>query len=217
MLTMAVIGLIIPTMYHFLLQEEKTVLSLEVSSVLFVIYFLGLLFALYTHKDVFNPDDVVKEKPIWSKKKALLILAVCTFLVGNLASNLVGTIEHVSEILGLSQLFIGIVIVAGIGNVAAISTGIMMALKDRMDVSLNIAIGSSNQVALFVVPMLVFVSYLFGNPMDLVFNMFMIIGLGISIFVLTLVSIDGKSDWLEGAQLLAVYAILAFMFLYIPY
>ena len=213
MLTMAIVGLMIPTLFTYISGETKPLLSLEISFVLIMIYFLGLFFSMKTHKDVFNPNDLIDEKPEWSKRKSVFFLALATFAVGFEANILVGTIQTVSEMLGLSQLFIGIIIIAGIGNVAAISTGIMQALKNRMDLSLNIAIGSSNQVALFITPMLVFISYILGNPMDLVFNIFTIIALGISLFVLTLVCIDGKSDWLEGAQLLSVYLILAFLFL----
>jgi Ca2+:H+ antiporter len=129
---------------------------------------------------------------------------------------LVGAVEEASHTLGLTEVFVGVILVAIIGNAAEHSTAVLMALKNKMNLSLNIAVGSSLQVALFVAPVLVFASYAFGKPMDLIFTPMEVVAVGVSVAVTALISQDGESNWMEGVLLLAVYAILGLTFYQLP-
>jgi Ca2+:H+ antiporter len=129
---------------------------------------------------------------------------------------LVGAVEHTAKVFGMTDVFVGVILVAIIGNAAEHSTAVLMAAKNKMDLAMNIAIGSSMQIALFVAPVLVFVSYLFGQPMDLIFTTFEVLAVTLSVGILSLISMDGESNWMEGAQLLAVYVILGIAFYFLP-
>ena len=129
---------------------------------------------------------------------------------------LVGTVEHAAERLGMSDVFVGVFLLAIIGNAAEHSTAVLMAMKNKMDLSINIAVGSSLQVALLVAPLLVFVSYAFGRPMDLVFTTFEIAAVALSAGIVNLIALDGESNWMEGVLLLAVYGILGLAFYALP-
>lgn len=152
----------------------------------------------------------------WSVRTAIIVLLVATGLVAWMSEILVGAVEHTAEILGMTEVFVGVILVAIIGNAAEHSTAVLVARKNQMDLALNIAVGSSIQVALFVAPVLVFVSHAMGRPMNLVFTTFEVLAVGASVAILNLVAVDGESNWLEGAQLLAVYAILALAFFFLP-
>ena len=144
------------------------------------------------------------------------MLVVATVLIAIMSEFLVGSIEETAKQFKLSDVFIGVILVAIIGNAAEHSTAILMAMKNKMDLSMNIAIGSSLQIAMFVAPVLVFASYLFGKPMDLLFTPMEVIAIIISVVVLNVVSSDGESNWMEGVQMLAVYIILGIAFYFLP-
>jgi Ca2+:H+ antiporter len=191
-------------------------LSLAVAVVLIACYLAGLLFSLRTHADVFNPpyeedDDTWG----WSARRAILMLAIAGVAVGVMSEVLVGSISEASESLGLTQFFIGAIIVAIVGNAAEHWVAVLVARKDKMDLAINIAIGSSAQIALFVTPLLVVVSFVLGpGPMALVFNGFLLGAVLLAVLIANAVTREGRSNWFEGVQLLAVYLVLALAFLF---
>ena len=154
--------------------------------------------------------------PRWSLRVSLGVLAASTAAIALMSEFLVGAVEPVTAALGLSEFFVGIILIPIIGNVAEHLVAVQMAIKDQMDLSLSIALGSSLQIALFVAPALVFVSLLLGHPLTLEFNGFELIALTASALIAALVSLDGESNWLEGAMLLVVYVILGLAFFFLP-
>jgi Ca2+:H+ antiporter len=196
-------------------------LSLEIAIVLFLAYILSLVFSLRTHKHLYAGQSPAGEEEAQahgvSIPRAVVSLLVATAIIAWMSELLVGSVEEAAHALGLTQVFIGVVVVAVIGNAAEHSTAILVAMKNKMDLSLNIAIGSSIQIALFVAPVLVFVSYLMPHgPMDLRFTPFEVLAVAIAMGVVNLVSQDGESNWLEGVLMLAVYGILAIAFYFLP-
>ncbi|HEY3273340.1 MAG TPA: calcium/proton exchanger [Methanocella sp.] len=217
MLMLAAIGLVLPALAsHVLKFDDVESLSLGISAVLLITYVCSLLFSLRTHKHLYNCEEDAEEcKPRWSMKYAALILVLATIAVGVESEILVGSIEQVSHSLGLTELFIGVIVVAIIGNAAEHSTAILMALKNKMDLSLNIAMGSSTQIALLIAPVLVFASWLMGTPMNLVFNEFEVVAIIAAVVIANMISTDGESNWLEGFQLIALYLMMAVVFFFI--
>jgi Ca2+:H+ antiporter len=190
-------------------------LSLAVAIVLIITYVLGLVFSLKTHRDLFNPDYEDEETWGWSVRTSVIALAIAGVLVGIMSEVLVGSITEASESVGLSEFFIGVVVVAIVGNAAEHWVAVLVARKDKMDLAVNIAIGSSGQVALFVAPILVIASYFIGPyPLSLVFNGFELGAIVIAILVANYVIQDGESTWFEGVQLLAVYVVFGLAFYY---
>ena len=225
-LSLAAVALIIPTVFHMTaertpggwtpLMEHK--LSLSIAVVLFLTYFCVLGFSLRTHRHFFqSAEGELDEKgEHWSRGKAALILLIATAFIALLSEFLVGTIEDVRASFGITEVFVGVIIVAIVGNAAEHSTAVLMALKNKMDLSVGIAIGSSLQIALFVAPVLVFVSYLFGTPMDLEFSRPEVFAVVASVYILFQISGDGETNWIEGVQLLSLYVILGILFFYLP-
>jgi Ca2+:H+ antiporter len=190
-------------------------LSLAVAIVLMVTYVLGLIFSLRTHRDIFNPDYGAEDSWGWSVRTAVLALAVAGVGVGVMSEVLVGSISEASRAVGLSEFFIGVIVVAIVGNAAEHWVAVLVAMKDKMDLSVNIAIGSSAQVALFVAPVLVLASFFLGpHPLALVFNGFELGAILIAILIANYVTQDGESTWFEGVQLLAVYLVFGIAFYY---
>jgi Ca2+:H+ antiporter len=238
MMTLAVIGLVIPTLFELVQEIQQgrvdvlhtevvdsglNALSLGVAAILIVLYILYLIYsfrqpeeALESHTGV---DDHSAEAEMhaakWSVRASVGVLIVCTLAIVALSEFLVGAVEPVVVSLGISELFLGIIIIPLVGNVAEHIVGVQVAYKNKMELSLAISLGSSMQIALFVAPLLVFISLLFGREMTLFFSLFEIAGLTLAVFLATLISIDGKSNWLEGAQLLAVYVILGLGFFFL--
>ena len=215
MLLFAVIGLCIPAIFTHtvpsrLLNTRYEGLSLFVAVVMIIIYALSLFFSFNTHKHIYNEEES-EGTAKWSLKKAIAILVISTVLIAIESEFLVNGIEPITESLGWSQFFVGIILIPVIGNAAEHTTAIVMARKDKMDVALEIAVGSSLQIILFVAPVLIFLSLLF-KPMSIVFNPFELIALIASVLIANRVSHDGESNWLEGVQLLAVYLIIAASF-----
>jgi len=190
-------------------------LSLAVAIVLALTYVAGLFFSLKTHRDIFNPEYEDEDSWGWSTRTSVLALAVAGVLVGLMSEVLVGSIEEASHAIGLSEFFIGVIVVAIVGNAAEHWVAVLVARKDKMDLSVNIAIGSSAQVALFVAPILVLASFFLGpHPLALVFNGFELGAILIAILIANYVTQDGESTWFEGLQLLAVYAVFGLAFYY---
>ncbi|HET7122140.1 MAG TPA: calcium/proton exchanger [Solirubrobacterales bacterium] len=190
-------------------------LSLAVAIVLIVTYVIGLFFSLKTHRDLFNPEYEEEDTWGWSTRTSVLALAIAGVLVGVMSEVLVGSISEASHTIGLSEFFIGVIVVAIVGNAAEHWVAVLVAMKDKMDLAVNIAVGSSAQIALFVAPVLVLASFFIGpHPLALVFNGFELGAILLAILVGNHVTADGESTWFEGVQLLAVYFVfgLAFYF-----
>lgn len=217
MLLFAVVGLCVPALFTHtvdpaLLNTRYEGLSIIVAIIMLAIYILSLIFSFFTHKDIYTVNSEEEgSSPNWSLKKAVTVLVVSTILIAIESEFLVSGIEPITKSLGLSEFFVGIILIPIIGNAAEHSTGVVMAMKDKMDVALEIAIGSSLQIILFVAPVLIFISLLF-TPMSIVFNEFELIALIVAVLIANRVSNDGESNWLEGVQLLAVYLIIAASF-----
>jgi Ca2+:H+ antiporter len=178
-------------------------------------YVAGLIFSLKTHRDIFNPPGEQNEEPAfgWSARRSVLMLAIAGVAVGLMSEVLVGSIAEASESVGLSEFFIGVIVVAIVGNAAEHWVAVLVAYKNKMNLAVNIAIGSSAQVALFVAPILVLASFVLGpEPMALVFNGFEVGALLFAVLIANYVTHEGESTWFEGVQLLAVYLILALAF-----
>jgi Ca2+:H+ antiporter len=196
--------------------SEVEHLSLGVALILIASYIAGLWFSLRTHRDLFNvetEDDDQVTAQTWSVRKSVTLLAVAGGLVGLMSEILVGSIEQASHQIGLSQFFVGVFVVAIVGNAAEHYVAVVVAMKNKMDLAVNIAIGSSAQVALFVAPVLVLLSYFFGPyPMALVFNGYELAGLIAAVLIANFLASEGESTWFEGVQLLALYAVLGLVF-----
>ncbi len=232
MLMLAAVALVMPAIFQLVAggglpgPEEKAVnfggdierLSIAVAIVLLVTYLAGLLFSLRTHKDLFNPEHEADEhdgEP-WSVRKAVLMLAGAGIAVGVMSEILVGSITEASESIGLSPFFVGIIVVAIVGNAAEHWVAIYFASRDKMDLSVNIAIGSSAQIALFAAPVLVLVSLFLGPfPMSLVFNGLELGAILMAILIAQAVTHEGESTWFEGFQLLSVYVVLGLTFYFV--
>jgi len=191
-------------------------LSAAVAGVLVLVYVAGLWFSLRTHRDLFNPpehDDIDPDSPPWSVRFSVLMLAIAGLAVGGMSEILVGSISDAAHSVGLSEFFIGAIVVAIVGNAAEHWVAVLVARKDKMNLAVNIAIGSSAQVALFVMPVLVLCSFFIGpHPMGLVFNGFELSGLVLAVLIANHVTHEGESTWYEGLQLLGVYAVMAIAF-----
>ena len=189
--------------------------SFGVAIVLLLTYAAGLLFSLKTHRAVFNPFQEQEEEEAhhWSIRRAATFLAISAVLVGVMAEILVGSISEASEEIGLSEFFVGVFVVAIVGNAAEHWVAVLVAAKDKMDLAVNIAIGSSAQIALFVAPLLVLLSFVVGpDPMALVFNGYELGGLLFAVLIANFVTQEGESNWFEGVQLVALYAVLGLVF-----
>jgi Ca2+:H+ antiporter len=188
-------------------------LSLGVSIVLMVSYLLGLLFSLKTHRQLFNPFGEEEHEGGWSIGRAAVMLGLAAVAVGVMSEVLVGSIDAASEDIGLSSFFVGVFVVAIVGNAAEHWVAVLVAAKDKMDLAVNIAIGSSAQIALFVAPLLVLLSFAFGpGPLALVFNGYELGAMLLAVLIANFITQDGESNWFEGAQLLAVYAVFGLVF-----
>ena len=219
LLALSATALILPATFHHLVPglpvaEER--MSLVISAILLLAYGASLFFAFKTHKHLYVGDAHHLEGEAWSTRKSLGILIVATVLVAFVSEVLVAQVEHLSKDFGLGEVFVGVVLLAFFGNAAEHSSAIFMAWRNRMDVALGITVGSSTQLALFVAPVLVFAGYFMGQWVDLVFTMPEVAAVAVSAWIVSLVSHDGESHWLEGVLLLAVYAVLGVTFFFLP-
>lgn len=220
MLIISVVGLAIPSVYAFTTTTNGHIhiLSDAVAIVMALIYIAGLAFSLVTHKDLFDASDEIKaahEKPMLSKKVAALIMLIATVVVAIESELLVGSINEAAINIGLTQTFIGIVVIAIITNIAEKTNAISFARENKLDISLEIGMSSAIQIALFVVPILVIISQLFNYGFTLVFSLFEIISIMLAVMIINYLSADGSCNWLEGAQLMAVYLIIAIAFFFV--
>lgn len=224
MLLLAVAALVIPSIFSHSIEvvnhDAVEYLSLGVAGVMILLYVLALVHQLRNPSNHTVEDDeysaAEQEAPHWSVPKALIVLLIATAAIVWMSELLVGTVEHVVLEIGITEFFLGIIIVPLIGNVAEHLVAVTVAAKNKMELSLAISVGSSLQIALFVAPLLVFISLLMGNPLTLVFNQFELIALMAATLIAGLVSLDGESNWLEGAMLLAIYVIIALAFFWLP-
>ena len=229
MLTLALAALVFPALFqlihggslpavgddHVDFGSDLEKLSFGVAIVLLVSYAAGLWFSLKTHRAVFNPfgGDDEEEAHHWPIRQAGIYLALAAVAVGVMSEILVGSISEASEDIGLSEFFVGVFVVAIVGNAAEHWVAVLVAAKDKMDLAVNIAIGSSAQIALFVAPILVLLSFVVGDdPMALVFNGYELGALLFAVLIANLVTQDGESNWFEGVQLLSLYAVLGLVF-----
>ena len=217
-LVLAVTALFMPALFAHSQSTDtfiqREVVSGTVAVVLIVLYVAALLFTLVTHEHLFRTPSP-EEHPEWSRRKAVVMLLVATAFVALEAEFLVSSLEPALADLGLSELFVGLIVIPIIGNAAEHSSAIMFALRDKVDVTLEIAIGSSTQIALFVAPALVFISLFVGHPMDFVFSTFEVAAVALSTILVFMISSDGRSNWLEGAQLTGAYVIMAISFFFV--
>lgn len=222
LMMLSVIALFVPAVFltgEGITKDEDISVSVIISSALIIAYFLWLLFSLRTHRKELGAavdgmvDDIESEEHAeWSKWVSVLMLILSTVFVAIQSEWLVHSVESVAHALGWTELFVGAFLIAIIGNAAEHSAAILLALKNRIGAAVEIAIGSSLQVALFVAPVLVFVSLLFGNPMDLVFSSYEVAAVAVSAFIASSVSRDGSTNWYEGILLLLVYIMLGTVF-----
>jgi Ca2+:H+ antiporter len=238
-LTLAAIALLIPTVFLLVAAQvpvaaggwtpaKEQNLSLAIAIVLFATYLGTLYFSLVTHKDLFVGEalqgaaqEVGHEEEAagdhWSKGKAATVLLVATAFVALISEFLVGAVEAARDALGFTEVFVGVIVVAIIGNAAEHSSAVLMAMRNKMDLSLGIALGSSLQIALFVAPILIFASYFLApHAMNLEFTIPEVVAVFGSILIVQQICSDGESNWVEGLQLLSVYAILGILFYYLP-
>jgi Ca2+:H+ antiporter len=214
-MTLAVIALLIPSIFGLRLPTEireaaAEWLSLGVAVVMIVVYVLSVSYSFL----VGGRGSMADEHAVatWSVRRAVLILLLATVFVAWLSEILVSAVRPVVETLGITEFFLGVIIIPLVGNVAEHLVAVQAAWKNEMDLSLAISVGSSMQIALFVAPVLVFISLAMGNPLTLIFNEFELLALAAAVIIAAFISLDGESNWLEGAQLLAVYLILVLAF-----
>lgn len=229
MLFLAVIGLAVPTIVAFTLlpendnEEQIQLLSDSLAVILIIVYVSGIVFTFFTHKHLFSQADAVQadghvdetHANHWSKKKSFLLLALSMGGVILVSEILVGSVEETGEQLGFGELFVGAIIVGIVGNAAEHSSAILLARKGKMELSIGIAAGSGTQIALFVVPILLFAGIAMGQPFNLVFTLLELAVIFLAAIILNLIVHDGKSNWFEGVMLTAVYVIIAIGFFFI--
>lgn len=225
MMALAALAILVPSIFVMSgvdeLAHRSVTFSIVVSVVLLVVYGFSLVFILGTHADLFRGDPSAKEGEdhgaAWSLSLAVGVMAVVTLLIVWMSEILVGTVEQASHALGLSNLFVGVVVVAVVGNAAEHSTAVLFAIRNRMEVSLSIAIGSSTQIALFVAPLLVLLSLVMApEPMSLAFSGVEVFLVLMATFIASVLIVDGKSTWFTGVQLIAVYLVMAIAVFAIP-
>ncbi|AJS57840.1 calcium/proton exchanger [Paenibacillus sp. IHBB 10380] len=222
LMILAVIALFVPAVFfntHSITESGTKTLSLVVAGILIVAYIAWLIFSMITHKaylgDVTedNQEETPHEhKPQWSKRKSILYLVLATIMVAFVSEWLVGTLGMFTTRFGLSELFVGAFVVAIIGNAAEHSAAIMLAMKNKMGAAVEIAVGSSLQISLFVAPVLVFISYFTGDTMDIIFTIIELVAISVSVFIAKSIIDDGSTNWYEGLLLLVVYVILGVSF-----
>ncbi|MFN0060949.1 MAG: calcium/proton exchanger [Myxococcaceae bacterium] len=222
MMFLSLVALGIPDLFHISRGQAGVPylfpLSIGISVVLLVIYALSLVFQLRTHAHIYAGESETdfNDLPAWGVKRALLTLVGATVGVVIVAEFLVHAIEPAIQTFGLTHTFVGVVIVAIVGNAAEHSTAILVATKNKMDLAFNIAFESSKQIAMFVAPVLVLASIAIGHPLTLEFTHMEVAAMGASVFGATLIALDGESNWLEGVMLLGLYSVLAVAFFFVP-
>jgi len=221
MLLLSAIGLTVPAVFHLLARRGGSTAELrldtEIAVVLLLTYCASLVFTLKTHRDLSGLTETSERPPRGSAWRPVAMLAAATAGVAWMSELLVGAVDDAARALGMSDLFTGVVILAIVGNAAEHYSAIVMAARNRMDAAIAIAVGSSTQIALFVAPVLVFVSYAIAPaPMNLLFSVFEVVAVSLAVLTISVIAHDGETHWMEGVQLLAVYIILALGFYFLP-
>ncbi len=211
-----VVSFVLPYIFSFRIHSHKMqILSTAFAILMIVIYLLALMFKLVTHKGIFKGvqdfDEEEEEEAEWSGRTSIIVLAVATVLLSYISEKLVGVIEPIGQVFGWSEVFIGIIIIAIVGSASEYVSAISMALKNKMDLMMEVSIGSTVQTAMFVAPILVLLSWFF-TFLPLVFNMTELIAMVVSVFITITIVNDGESNWFEGAILVATYVAIAFGF-----
>jgi Ca2+:H+ antiporter len=221
LLTVAVLGLVLPALFHALhpapRQAATITMSVWVSGLLILGYLLSLVYSMHTHERLFSESVTQTQathQPGWSLRRSMIVLSATALTIGVLSEILVSSTEAAVKSLGLSEMFVGLILLPIIGNAAENSSAILMAMKNRMDLAVGIAVGSSIQVALLVGPLLVFLGLLLGQPMDLAFSTMEVASVALAVGVASSVMRDAESNWLEGAFLLIAYAAIAVAFFF---
>jgi Ca2+:H+ antiporter len=221
LLVVAVIGLVLPAVFHAVHPDPARVATVQmstwISGLLILGYVLSLVYSMWTHKAAFSEGGDVahhESPPDWSLRKSLVVLVIVAATIGVLSEFLVSSTEEAVKSLGLSQIFVGLIVIPIIGNAAEHSSAVMMAMKNRMDLAVGIAAGSSIQVALLVAPLLVFLGLALGRPMDLAFTTLEVASVALAVAVASSVMRDNESNWLEGTFLLLAYAAIAVAFFF---
>ena len=219
MLLLAVIALVVPAIFTLTAPQVGSQvvqrLSIFVSVFMILLYAASIFFTLVTHKHLYA-SEVGEQEANWSKTKSIVILLIATLGVAWMSEILVGSIEPIVNGLGWTQLFIGIVVVAVVGNAAEHTSAVVMAMKNKMDLAIQVSVGSATQIVMFVAPLLVLVSLFFRYQMNLIFNIFELISVVLSVLIVNFVVQDGESNWLEGLQLMMAYALIAVAFFFHP-
>jgi Ca2+:H+ antiporter len=221
LLTVAVLGLVLPALFHLLHPDPQRVATVNmsegVSGLLLLGYLLSIVYTMHTHKRLFHEgatESGEAHASTWSLRRSVVTLVAAALTIGLMSEILVSATEEAVKSLGLSEIFVGLILIPIIGNAAENSSAILMAMKNRMDLAVGIAVGSSIQVALVVAPILVFLGLLFGKPMDLAFTPMEVVSVALAVAVASSVIRDGESDWLEGSFLLIAYAAIAVAFFF---
>ncbi len=216
MMFLAVAGLMVPALFHFSSVSAEHEISLQIAAILLVVYVLSLVFTLVTHRKLFEiaqPAELdVAKTHSW--KTALGVLTVATLALAFMSEILTDALEPATKQLGINEVFAGIILLASVSNISSIMNAVVFAWKNQMDLAVSSVIGAATQIALLVAPALVFASLFLVTPMDLLFNRLELVALTIAVFITRNVTIDGESDWLEGATLIAVYVMLGIGFYY---
>ncbi|NLP27059.1 MAG: calcium/proton exchanger [Clostridiales bacterium] len=215
MLLFAVVGLSVPAVFTYTnsISEETFTLkyqsfSLIVSAILLIVYVIGLIYSFKTQKDLYGVEHAEDIDSKWSLSVSIIILAVSTVFIATISEILVSNIEPMTEAIGVPKMFIGLIVIPIVGNAAEHSTAIIMAMKNKMDIAIEIAVGSSLQIALFVIPLLVIMSMIF-MPMSIIFKPIELFIFGVSVLIANQIVSSGKTNWIEGLKLISIYAISA--------
>ncbi|HUP27767.1 MAG TPA: calcium/proton exchanger [Chloroflexia bacterium] len=221
--TLAATGLFIPAAFALTTSNNeltpflKEEVSIGVALLLLGSYLAQLIFFLRTHKHLYSEDEeVAMHGQVWSIRHSIFVLLGATLFVSFMAEFLVEGVEYLTTQLGMTELFVGVILVALIGNAAEHMTAVIVAMKNKMDLAVSIAMGSTLQVALFVAPVLVLIGFFIGRPLDLFFSLFELAAIGVTMLIVNAITQDGESNWFEGIQLMAAYAMLAIAFFFHP-
>lgn len=221
---LAVSAMLVPALFFRVVSEAHQPdlihpVSVGTSIILMICYVLGLWFSFKTHRQhmsAVTPAETISEQRLWSVPKSLALLLVASTLMAVVAEELVHAVGEAGRAWGLNQVFLGFIVLAVVGNAAEHSTAVMLARRGQMDTALNISMQSSVQIALFVTPLVVFLSYPLGHPLDLLFTPFELLAVGLAVAIFAYLVMDGETNWYEGVQLLAVYAIIAVALYFLP-
>lgn len=214
MMSLAVSGMMIPSLFHFASPAAEREISLQIAAILLVVYILSLVYTLFTHRTLFESKQPAELETVKTNswKVALAYLAVATIVLALMSEVLADSLEPATKQLGLNEVFVGVILLASVSNISSIMNAAVFARKNQMDLAVSSVIEAATQIALLVAPVLVFASLLLHEPMDLLFSRLELVALIISVFTARNMTIDGKSDWMEGVMLIAVFVMLGIGF-----